>query len=62
MVTTMRELADDIASGRFAEEWDAERDAGYPRLKELRAKAMAPEILAFESDLRARLGESVTRH
>jgi ketol-acid reductoisomerase len=62
MVTTMRELADDIASGRFAEEWDAERDAGYPRLKELRAKAMAPEILAFESDLRARLGESVTQH
>ncbi|HEY3702706.1 MAG TPA: NAD(P)-binding domain-containing protein [Acidimicrobiales bacterium] len=62
MVTTMRELADDIASGRFAEEWDAERNAGYPRLEELRAKAMAPEILAFESDLRARLGESVTQH
>ena len=30
---TMRELADDIASGRFADEWDAERDAGYPRLR-----------------------------
>ena len=27
----MRELADDIESGRFADEWDAERDAGYPR-------------------------------
>ena len=27
---TMRELADDIESGRFADEWDAERDAGYP--------------------------------
>ena len=26
----MRELTDDIASGRFADEWDAERDAGYP--------------------------------
>jgi ketol-acid reductoisomerase len=57
LVTTMRELVDDIASGRFADEWDAERDAGYPRFEALRAKAMAPEILAFEADLRSRLGE-----
>jgi ketol-acid reductoisomerase len=57
MVRTMRELVDDIASGRFADEWDAERDAGYPRLEELRGRAMAPEILAFEADLRAKLGE-----
>ena len=53
----MRELVDEIASGRFADEWDAERDAGYPRLDALRAKAMAPEILAFEADLRSKLGE-----
>jgi ketol-acid reductoisomerase len=57
LVTTMRELVDDIASGRFADEWDAERDAGYPRFEALRAKAMAPEILAFEADLRSKLGE-----
>jgi ketol-acid reductoisomerase len=58
----MRELVDEIASGRFADEWDAERDAGYPRLEALRAKAMAPEILAFEADLRSKLGElAVTR-
>jgi ketol-acid reductoisomerase len=57
LVTTMRELVDDIDSGRFAAEWDAERDAGYPRLQELRAQAMAPEILAFEEDLRSKLGE-----
>ena len=57
LVSTMRELVDDISSGRFADEWDAERDAGYPHLEDLRAKAMAPEILAFEADLRARLGE-----
>jgi hypothetical protein len=31
LLSTMRELVDDIASGRFADEWDAERDAGYPR-------------------------------
>jgi ketol-acid reductoisomerase len=57
LVATMRELVDDISSGRFAEEWDAERDTGYLHLEELRAKAMAPEILRFEAELRSRLGE-----
>ncbi|HMC52243.1 MAG TPA: NAD(P)-binding domain-containing protein [Acidimicrobiales bacterium] len=57
VASTMREIVDGIASGRFAEEWDAERDSGYPRLGELRARAMAPEILAFEADLRSKLGE-----
>ena len=33
---TMRELTDDIESGRFADEWDAERDAGYPTLNKLK--------------------------
>jgi ketol-acid reductoisomerase len=54
---TMRDLVGDITSGRFADEWDAERDAGYPKLTELRDKALAPEILAFEEDLRTKLGE-----
>jgi ketol-acid reductoisomerase len=57
IAATMRELVDDIASGRFADEWEAERNAGYPKLKALRAAAMAPEILSFEADLRSRLGE-----
>jgi len=57
IATTMREAVDEISSGRFADEWDAERDAGYPRLEALRAKAMSPAILAFEADLRSRLGE-----
>jgi len=57
LAATMRELVDDITSGRFADEWDAERDAGYPRLDALRSKALAPEILAFEEDLRTKLGE-----
>lgn len=60
IATTMREVVDEISSGRFADEWDAERDAGYPHLEELRAKAMAPEILAFEADLRSKLGECAT--
>src|SRR6266850_1769785 len=59
---TMRELVADITSGRFADEWDAERDAGYPKLDELRSKALAPEILAFEEDLRTKLGERAIRH
>jgi ketol-acid reductoisomerase len=53
----MRELVADIASGQFADEWDAERDAGYPVLEALRSKAASPEILAFEADLRSKLGE-----
>ena len=61
VTTTMRELVGDITSGRFADEWDAERDAGYPVLEALRSKALAPEILAFEEDLRLKLGERAVR-
>ena len=61
VAATMRELVDDITSGRFADEWDAEREAGYPRLEDLRGKALAPEILEFEEDLRLKLGERATR-
>jgi ketol-acid reductoisomerase len=61
VTATMRELVDDITSGRFADEWDAERDAGYPRLEELRGRALAPEILEFEEDLRTKLGERAVR-
>lgn len=57
----MRELVEVIASGEFADEWDAERDAGYPRLTELRSRAMSPEIMAFEADLRSKLGETAVR-
>jgi len=53
----MREVLSDIESGKFADEWDAERDAGYPNLERLRAEKLSPEVVAFEDDLRARLGE-----
>src|SRR3984893_9452949 len=36
VTSTMNRLVDDISSGRFADEWDAERDAGYSTLTELR--------------------------
>lgn len=54
---TMRRLVDDIASGRFADEWDAERDAGYPNLVRLREQFAGPQVAAFEAELRTRLGE-----
>jgi len=58
-VTTMRALADDIESGAFATEWDAERDAGYPTLKRLKEQHAGPAVREFEADLRRRLGPGV---
>jgi ketol-acid reductoisomerase len=55
-LTTMRTLADDIESGRFADEWDAERDSGYQTLNTLKQQHAGPEVREFEADLRRRLG------
>ena len=55
--TTMRRLVDEITSGRFADEWDAERDAGYPNLVELRERHAGPAVRDFEESLRRQLGE-----
>ena len=52
----MRDLADDISSGRFADEWDEESRRGHPRLESLRDQHAGPAIRAFEEDLRSRLG------
>jgi len=59
LVPTMRSLADDIESGRFADEWDAERDAGYPRLSALKEQHAGAAVRAFEAELRTRLGPGV---
>ncbi|MEZ5245649.1 MAG: NAD(P)-binding domain-containing protein [Acidimicrobiales bacterium] len=56
----MAQLLDDITSGRFADEWDEQRDAGHPRLAELWAEHANATIAGFETDLRRRLGENVT--
>ena len=56
VTSTMHNLLDDIISGRFADEWDAERDAGHPRLAELRAEHAGPELAAMEEELRRVLG------
>ncbi len=52
----MREITEAIRSGRFADEWDAESKAGYPRLRELKETHAGPGIRAMEADLRRRLG------
>jgi ketol-acid reductoisomerase len=59
--TTMRRLVDDIASGRFADEWDAERDAGYPQLTALREQYAGAAVAEFETALRRELGERAAR-
>lgn len=61
LMTTMRELCDDITSGRFADEWDAERDAGHPQLAELRERHAGPGLAAFEREIRQRLGVGIRR-
>jgi ketol-acid reductoisomerase len=53
----MRELTDAISSGRFADEWDAERAAGHEKLAALKDEHAGPLIQEFEADLRRRLGE-----
>jgi ketol-acid reductoisomerase len=58
-VTKMREIADNIQNGTFADEWDAERDAGHPTLQRLKAEAISPDLLAWERELRTQLGEGV---
>jgi ketol-acid reductoisomerase len=55
--STMRRLVDDIASGRFADEWDAEAEAGYPTLERLREQHAGEAVRAFETALREQLGE-----
>ena len=52
----MRELADDIASGRFADEWDEESRRGYPTLYALREQHAGATLRALEEDIRSRLG------
>lgn len=52
----MREIVDDIASGRFADEWDAESRAGHPRLRELKELHAGPMAQAFEQMVRSQLG------
>ncbi len=52
----MRRLTDDIESGRFADEWDAEAASGYEKLDALREQFAGPGIQAMEAQMRGQLG------
>ncbi len=52
----MRALADDIESGRFADEWDAESQAGHPRLQTLKDQHAGPAVRSMEEEIRRKLG------
>jgi ketol-acid reductoisomerase len=60
VATTMGDIVANIADGGFADEWEAEHDAGHPTLQRLKAAAVGPDMVAFERDLRSRLGELAT--
>lgn len=55
----MKEMVAEITSGRFADEWDKERDAGHPRLASLKAEHCSDAIHELETDMRRRLGPGV---
>jgi ketol-acid reductoisomerase len=58
LASTMRELTEHITSGAFADEWDAESAAGFPRLTELKDAAVGPGVIEWEAELRRQLGET----
>jgi len=56
IASKMREMAERIQSGEFADEWEAERDAGYPTLKALKETHAGAGVRALEAGIRRRLG------
>jgi ketol-acid reductoisomerase len=52
----MKELTEDIASGRFADEWDREAASGYATLRRLKALHCGEAVQKFEAEIRTRLG------
>jgi ketol-acid reductoisomerase len=56
----MRELTNAISSGAFADEWEAEHDAGHPTLRALKEQHAGALVQEFEADLRTQLGPRAT--
>jgi ketol-acid reductoisomerase len=52
----MAEIVEDIASGRFADEWDAEAGSGHERLTTLLEQHCGPGLVAMEEQMRRELG------
>ena len=56
IATVMREIADHIESGAFADEWDAEATTGYKELQALKEVHAGEGVRAMEEDLMSKLG------
>jgi len=52
----MKDIVAHIDSGAFADEWDAESEAGYATLKVLKEEHAGPGVRAMEADLMSKLG------
>jgi ketol-acid reductoisomerase len=61
IATKMRELVGAIVDGSFADEWDAERDAGHPKLQSLKAEHVGGVVEEFEKGVRDELGITAIR-
>lgn len=61
IVPTMREITDGIASGAFADEWDAEAAQGMPTLAALKQRHAGEVVQSVFDDLRASLGPGAGR-
>jgi ketol-acid reductoisomerase len=61
VLSRMRELTRDITSGRFADEWDRERETGHAKLAALKDQFCGAPVREFEDDLRRRLGPAAAR-
>jgi len=59
IASVMKGILADIASGKFADEWDAEAEAGYRTLQALREIHASADIQAMEHDLMSKLGPGV---
>lgn len=57
----MKATAQHIASGAFADEWDAESAAGHAKLKALKEVHAGAGVKAMEADLMGKLGPGVNR-
>ena len=57
----MRELVETIASGRFADEWDAEAAGGHAELAALKEQHCGDAIRSMEEEMRRRLGPGAPR-
>jgi ketol-acid reductoisomerase len=55
----MKNIVEDISSGKFADEWDNEASGGYQALKALRDVHAGEAVKSMEADLMTKLGSRI---